>query len=523
MKVSTRDMPYVVSRKMTGATTVASTMRIADMAGIAVFATGGIGGAHRGAELNFDISADLMEFAQSNVAVVTAGAKAILDLGLTLEILETQGVPVVGYGTDEFPAFYSRQSGYKLTQHVDNPDQLASLLHSKWSMKLKGGVVVANPISIQDEIPSTEIAPLIAFAVSDAKKHGIHGKTRNALPAETLGRNHRRQVIEGQHRAGHEQCQGRSRTRRCLCRIESMTNRNNLIGIAALCLGSLVFSLQDSVIKAISGDHAVTLAIVLRAIVSFPIIVAMVAMAGGIKLLDTPHWKMMVLRGAVLLCAYTSYFMAFPALPLAEAIALYFMVPLFITVMSGPLLGEHVSLKAWAAVALGLVGVFIILKPGLGLFEPAALLSLVSAATYAYAMILARKYGQNVPATVMTFYQNAVYLLGALLIAVVVMVLGIEPPGHPSLDFLVRDWKVPNITDLSLMGLCGIIAAVGSTLLSQAYRTGQANIVTPFEYTGMIWAVVFGFAFFGEVPELTTLLGMALIAGAGVLALRAGT
>lgn len=176
MKVSTRDMPYVVSRKMTGATTVASTMRIAAMAGIAVFATGGIGGAHRGAEQNFDISADLMEFAQSNVAVVTAGAKAILDLGLTLEILETQGVPVVGYGTDEFPAFYSRQSGHKLTQQVDNPNQLASLLHSKWSMNLKGGVVVANPILLQDEIPSAAIAPHIERAIVEAAQQGIHGK-----------------------------------------------------------------------------------------------------------------------------------------------------------------------------------------------------------------------------------------------------------------------------------------------------------------------------------------------------------
>jgi drug/metabolite transporter (DMT)-like permease len=186
-------------------------------------------------------------------------------------------------------------------------------------------------------------------------------------------------------------------------------------------------------------------------------------------------------------------------------------------------LGEYVSAKAWAAVAVGLIGVFVILKPGMGLFEPAALLSLVSAATYAYAMILARKYGKNVPATVMTFYQNVVYLLGALGIAVVVMLLGIEPPGHPSLDFLVRDWKVPNLTDLGLMGLCGIIAALGSTLLSQAYRMGQANVVTPFEYTGMIWAVVFGFLFFNEVPQWTTLLGMGLIAVAGVLALNAGS
>jgi pseudouridine-5'-phosphate glycosidase len=141
-----------------------------------VFATGGIGGAHRGAEETFDISADLMEFAQSNVAVVTAGAKAILDLGLTLEILETQGVPVVGYGTDEFPAFYSRQSGHKLTQHVDNPNQLAALLHAKWSMNLKGGVVVANPILLQDEIPNTLIAPFIERAIVEAAQQGVHGK-----------------------------------------------------------------------------------------------------------------------------------------------------------------------------------------------------------------------------------------------------------------------------------------------------------------------------------------------------------
>jgi drug/metabolite transporter (DMT)-like permease len=301
-----------------------------------------------------------------------------------------------------------------------------------------------------------------------------------------------------------------------------LASRNNLIGIASLCSGALVFSLQDSVIKAISGDHAVTLAIMLRAIVSFPILVAMVAMSGGIRQLDTPHWPILCLRGAILLCAYTTYFMAFPALPLAEAIALYFMVPLIITVMSGPLLGEHVSAKAWGAVVLGLVGVGVILQPGRALFEPAALLSLVSAITYAYSMILARKHGGEVPATVMTFYQNAVYLLGALLIAVVVYALGLELPGHPSLDFLVRSWDVPPPKDMALMGLCGVIAAFGSTLLSQAYRMGQANIVTPFEYTGMIWAVVFGYLFFGEVPKLTTLGGMALIALAGVLALNAG-
>ena len=176
MKVSTRDIPYVVARNITGATTVASTMRVADMAGIAVFATGGMGGVHRGAERTFDISADLSEFAQSNVAVVTAGAKAILDLALTLEVLETLGVPVVGYGTDEFPAFYSRSSGHKVPMRLDTSKDVAKLMRAKWLLGLKGGVVVANPIPAQAEILAEEIEPVILRALDAAKHTNIIGK-----------------------------------------------------------------------------------------------------------------------------------------------------------------------------------------------------------------------------------------------------------------------------------------------------------------------------------------------------------
>jgi pseudouridine-5'-phosphate glycosidase len=175
-KVSTRDLPYVVAQKLDGATTVASTMRIAAMAGIHVFGTGGIGGVHRGAERSFDISADMMEFAESNVAVVTAGAKAILDLALTLETLETLGVPVVGYGTDDFPAFYSRQSGHAVPMRCNTPQEVATLMATKWSMGLKGGIVVANPIPQSSEIIASEIAPVIEQAVAEAAKQNISGK-----------------------------------------------------------------------------------------------------------------------------------------------------------------------------------------------------------------------------------------------------------------------------------------------------------------------------------------------------------
>lgn len=175
-KASVRDLPFVVSCGLDGATTVASTMRLAAMAGIRVFATGGIGGVHRGAETSFDISADMTEFAASDVAVVTAGAKAILDLGLTLETLETLGVPVVGFGTDEFPAFYSRQSGHAAPMRCDTAEQVAALMRAKWDMGLKGGVVVANPIPQACEIAADEIAPVIAAAVEKAVISGIAGK-----------------------------------------------------------------------------------------------------------------------------------------------------------------------------------------------------------------------------------------------------------------------------------------------------------------------------------------------------------
>jgi pseudouridine-5'-phosphate glycosidase len=176
MKVSVRDLPFVAGRSLDGATTVAATMRIAAMAGIRVFATGGMGGVHRGAGETFDVSADLTEMTRSNVAVVTAGAKAILDLPLTLERLETDGVPVVGYRTGDFPAFYSRSSGVKVPMRAETPQELAAIMRSKWDLGLEGAVVVANPIPEADEIPASEIEPVITAALAEADRLGIRGK-----------------------------------------------------------------------------------------------------------------------------------------------------------------------------------------------------------------------------------------------------------------------------------------------------------------------------------------------------------
>jgi pseudouridylate synthase len=175
-KVSRRDLPYVIAMKKHGATTVAATMICANMAGIKVFATGGIGGVHRGAEQTMDISADLQELARTNVAVVCAGAKSILDLGLTLEYLETNGVPVIGYGTDILPAFYSSTSPFKVNYRVDTPEEIAKLIETKWGLGLNGGLVIANPIPKEDELEESYINSIIEEALKEAEEKQIAGK-----------------------------------------------------------------------------------------------------------------------------------------------------------------------------------------------------------------------------------------------------------------------------------------------------------------------------------------------------------
>ena len=175
-KVSRRDLPVIVAKKQWGATTVATTMIVAAMAGIKVFVTGGIGGVHRGAQQTFDISADLQELAHTNVAVVCAGAKAILDLPLTLEYLETQGVPVLGYKTKELPSFYSIHSGLELDYEMDSPKEIADAIKAKWEMGLNGGVIIANPIPKEYALEESFINGVIDEALADANKKGVHGK-----------------------------------------------------------------------------------------------------------------------------------------------------------------------------------------------------------------------------------------------------------------------------------------------------------------------------------------------------------
>lgn len=176
MKVSRRDLPFVLAQRKLGATTVAATMICAELAGISVFVTGGIGGVHRGAETSFDISADLQELAHTSVAVVCAGVKSILDIGLTLEYLETYGVPVVSVGQRGFPAFFTRESGFNADFQLDTPAEQAAFIHTKWQLGLKGGVVVSNPVPAAEAMPKAEIDAITEQALQEAGAQGITGK-----------------------------------------------------------------------------------------------------------------------------------------------------------------------------------------------------------------------------------------------------------------------------------------------------------------------------------------------------------
>lgn len=176
IKVSRRDLPYVLSQGLLGATTVAATMICAQLAGIEVFVTGGIGGVHRGAETSFDISADLQELSQTSVAVVCAGVKSILDIGLTLEYLETHGVPVLSVGQPGFPAFFTRDSGFKADFQLDTPESQAAFIRTKWELGLAGGVVVSNPVPAESAMAIDEIDAIITQALQEAKDQNVAGK-----------------------------------------------------------------------------------------------------------------------------------------------------------------------------------------------------------------------------------------------------------------------------------------------------------------------------------------------------------
>jgi drug/metabolite transporter (DMT)-like permease len=298
--------------------------------------------------------------------------------------------------------------------------------------------------------------------------------------------------------------------------VAHLRDRRSLLAVASLFAGIFVFSFQDVVIKTVAGLYPVHEVIAIRSLVSVPILLAMLHWQGGLRALVSRRMGWLALRGLCLMVSYTSYYLAFPVLPLAAIVALFFTVPLFVTALAGPFLGEKIGINRWVATIVGFAGVLVMMRPTSGLFEWAALLPVASAFFYGTAALMARRLGATDSAPVMAFHQNLIYLMGALTMAALFGQGGLAGDSQGSLAFLLRAWTVPGWTDLLLMAATGPIAAIGTVLLTQAYRMAEANLVASFEYTGLIWASLWGFVFWGEIPGAATLAGAALIIGAGL-------
>lgn len=296
--------------------------------------------------------------------------------------------------------------------------------------------------------------------------------------------------------------------------------RESARGISSLCLGVAVFSIQDLVIKLISGEYPVHQALVFRSITAFPLLFLLVALNGGLRTLATSGWKVLLGRGAIMFTAYTAYYLGLAALPMATCVALYFTAPLFITLLSVMFLGERVDTPRWVALLLGFVGVLIVVRPGTAAFDWAMLLPVYAGFSYGLSMVMARWLGSRETAAVMATYGNAVFLAGALLLAAIFGGGDYASEAHKSLGFLVRGWSTPALTDALLMAGCGLVAAAGLVLLTQAYRVTEASVVAPFEYTGLIWSVLLGFLFWKEWPDAQAWSGIAVIVGAGLYVLN---
>ncbi len=290
-------------------------------------------------------------------------------------------------------------------------------------------------------------------------------------------------------------------------------------GIICLTVGIAVFSVQDLIIKLLSGDYPVHQAMVIRSLTALPLLFVLVALDGGVKSLASKRRGLLISRGLIMFCAYTSYYLGLAALPIATCVALYFTAPLYITMLSVLVLRETVGPRRWAAVIVGFAGVLIMVRPGSQFFDWAMTLPLFAGLAYAVAQIITRKLGEVERATTMSFYSNGVFFAGGALLAGVFGTGGLASEEHASLAFLVRGWAWPTTIDFLLMAACGVVAAAGLTLLTQAYRVAPANTIAPFEYTALIWGALYGWLMWRELPGATTWLGIAIIVGAGLYVL----
>jgi drug/metabolite transporter (DMT)-like permease len=296
---------------------------------------------------------------------------------------------------------------------------------------------------------------------------------------------------------------------------------DRLKGVLFLCAGAMIFTIQDVIIKWISGDYPVTQILATRSLVAFVPLFILLHLDGGLRGVNGWRAGRLLVRAALLFASYTTYYLAIAAIPLAEAVSLFYTAPLFIVALSGPLLQERVGARRWLAVVVGFIGAVVMCRPGRDVIDPAALLSLFSAALYALAQVMARDLGTSYRASVMALAQNSVNLLAALALGALAGDGAYAGAAHPSLAFLLRAWATPTTTDLLLMAATGVIAAVAIWFLTQAYCIAEATVIAPFEYSSIICVALLAYLIWGEVPKPLTVGGGLLIIAAGIYVLRA--
>lgn len=292
-------------------------------------------------------------------------------------------------------------------------------------------------------------------------------------------------------------------------------------GILCLVAGIAIFSVQDLILKLLSGDYPLHQAMVIRSLTAMPFLLWIVhAFDGSLATIATRGWWKMLARGLLNFVAYTAYYLGLAALPMAETVALFFTGPLFITLSAAILLREKVPPAAALAVAAGFAGVLLIVRPGTEGLSWTVALPILGAAGYALSMVSARPLGRTESAAAMAFWSNTCFLLCALVLSAIWGSGAHESAGNPAMAFLTRGWVMPSAQDLGLMVACGGIAAIGLTLLTQAYRAAPSSTVAPFEYSFMFWGVLWGWLFWHELPDAIAWAGIAVIIAAGLYVIR---
>lgn len=294
-------------------------------------------------------------------------------------------------------------------------------------------------------------------------------------------------------------------------------------GVLFVLAGISIFSLQDVFIKYLSEGYSVFQIVFVRSLVAVGLVLLIARFDGGLSALRTRRPLAHLLRACAMLLAYTLFYLAIAAVPLADAVALFFVAPLFITALSAVILGEAVGRRRWIAVSVGFAGVLVMLRPGDGLIEPAALFAVLAALFYALSQIATRRLGRTERGPALAFYPTVIYIAATALLGLGLGDGALEGQGGASLAFMLRGWPLPGWRDLALMAGCGLIAAFGFYFLSQAYRVAQPTTVAPFEYVALLLAVLWGYLFWHEVPDGLTLLGIALVVGSGLYVLRRET